>query len=305
MLTLLRLLKCQILQRQSYQDSFMASVRSKVAVTRRHAVRNKHTSEGIRHAETEMCLPVMLATLHLTYALVLTSSTLSYLTSGRGENDKILHTCREVDFVETPLRFSNPSFSRSRINHWVLIFGQYETVPWLRKYELLNHCCASEMPQQRGHLCPLHAGICHWVTAGRQASPADNQSSSSQWRRARGKHRSFHRFSLWQETEQILFCKCKFKIYIITPNPPKLPRDIELMGSVKVFHTCVFLLCLILWEAFWRILQCKFQWDTYSLPQANCHSCRGLLPSCQSRQAGSMCSEITKKAGFIRLLKPN
>ena len=115
----------------------------------------------------------------------------------------------------------------------------------------------------------------------------------------------FHHFSLWQKTEQILFRKRKFKIYIITPNPPRLPRDIELVGSVKVFHTCVFLLCLILWEALWKILQCKFQWDTYSLPQANCHSCRGLLPSCQSRQAGSMCSEITKKAGFIRLLKPN
>lgn len=86
------------------------------------------------------------------------------------------------------------------------------------------------------------------------------------------------------------------------------------MGSVKVFHTCVFLLCLILWEAFRRILQCKFQWDTYSLPQANCHSCRGLLPSCQSRQAGSVCREITKQAaslgcwsltrGYLGMLKP-
>lgn len=132
---------------------------------------------------------------------------------------------------------------------------------------------------------------------------ADNQPSSS----CRGQGWcECHPFSpLLLVTEQLLFHICKFKIYIITPNPPKLPRDIELMGPVKVFHTCVFLLCLILWEAFWRILQCKFQWDTYSLPQANCHSCRGLLPSCQSRQAGSMCSEITKKAGFIRLLKPN
>lgn len=160
------------------------------------------------------------------------------------------------------------------------------------------------MPQQRGHLCPLCAGIHCWLTAGRQLSPMDNQSSSP-WKGKRGAGTAgFHHF-LWQKTKQLLLCKSKFKIYIITLNPPKLPRDIELMGSMKVFHTCVFLLCLILWEAFWKILQCKFQWDTYSLPQANCHSCRGLLPSCQSRQAGSMCSEITKKTGFIRLLKPN
>lgn len=140
----------------------------------------------------------------------------------------------------------------------------------------------------------------------------ENQPSSP----CKGKHctgtAGFHHF-LWQKTEQLLFCKSKFKIYIITLNPPKLPRDIELMGSVKVFHTCVFLLCLILWEAFWRILQCKFQWDTYSLPQANCHSCRGLLPSCQSRQAGSMCSEKKRQAsldcwnltrGYLGLLEP-
>lgn len=109
----------------------------------------------------------------------------------------------------------------------------------------------------------------------------------------------FHHSSSWQKTEQFLFCKCKLKIYITTPNPPKLPRDIELMGSVKVFHTCVFLLCLILWEAFWRILQPKFQWDTSSLPQANCHSCRGLLPSCQSRQAGRACRESAASAGSL------
>lgn len=109
----------------------------------------------------------------------------------------------------------------------------------------------------------------------------------------------FHHSSSWQKTEQFLFCKCKLKIYITTPNPPKLPRDIELLGSVKVFHTCVFLLCLILWEAFWRILQPKFQWDTSSLPQANCHSCRGLLPSCQSRQAGRACRESAASAGSL------
>lgn len=216
----------------------------------------------------------------------------------------IVHTYRKVDFMETPLRFSNPSFTGSRINQRVLIFGQDETMPSCRKQELLKFCCASEMPQQRGHLCPLCAGICCWLTAGRQLSPMDNQSSSP-WKGKCGAGAAGFHHSLWQKTKQLLFCKSKFKIYIITLNPPKLPRDIELMGSVKVFHTCVFLLCLILWEAFWRILQCKFQWDTYSLPQANCHSCRGLLPSCQSRQAGSMCSEITKKAGFIRLLKPN
>ena len=94
----------------------MANVRSKVAVTHRHAVRNKHTSKRIRHSEAEIHLPVMLAMLYLPYVLVLMSSTLSYLTSGR-ENDKILHTYRKVDFIETPLRFSNPSFSGSRINH--------------------------------------------------------------------------------------------------------------------------------------------------------------------------------------------
>lgn len=175
-------------------------------------------------------------------------------------------------------------------------------MPSLRKYELLKYCCASDMILQWGHLCPLRAGACCRVMAGRQASPVHNHSLSPQ-RSASATY--FHHFSLWQKTEQLLFQKCKFKIYIITPNAPKLPRDIELMGSVKVFHTCVFLLCLILWEAFWKILQCKFQWDTYSLPQANCHSCRGLLPSCQSRQAGSMCTKITKKAGFIRVLKPN
>lgn len=133
----------------------------------------------------------MLAMLYLTYVLVLISSRLSYLTSGR-ENDKILHTYRKVDFIETPLRFSNPSFSGSQINHWVLIFGQYETVPSLEKYELLKHCCASEMPQQQGHLCRLHTGICCRVTAGRQASPVDNQLSSSWQRQARCKR---HRFS--------------------------------------------------------------------------------------------------------------
>jgi len=84
--------------------------------------------------------------LYLTHVLVPMSSMLSYLTSGRGENDKILHTHRKIDFIETPLTCSNPSFSGSRINHRVLIFGQYETVPSLRKYELLKRCCASEMP---------------------------------------------------------------------------------------------------------------------------------------------------------------
>lgn len=62
----------------------MANVRRKVAVTHRQAVGNKHTSKRIRHSETEIHLPVMLAMLNLTYVPV--RSTLSYLISGR-END--------------------------------------------------------------------------------------------------------------------------------------------------------------------------------------------------------------------------
>lgn len=163
--------------------------------------------------------------------------------------------------METPLRFSNPSLTGSRINQRALIFGQDETMPSLGKQELLKLCCASEVPQQwghlQGHLCPLCAGT------GSESQQVDGfhpwiTNPQRLERRARHRRCRFHRF-LWQKTEQLLLCKSKFKIYIITLNPPKLPRDIELMGSVKVFHTCVFLLCLILWEAFWRILQCKFQ----------------------------------------------
>lgn len=61
--------------------------------------------------------------------------------------------------METPLRFSNPSFTGSTINQQALIFGQDATTPSLRKQELLKLCRASEMHQQQGHLHPLRAGI--------------------------------------------------------------------------------------------------------------------------------------------------
>lgn len=162
-MNLLRLLKCQISRLQSYWDSFMANVRSKVAVTHRQAIGNKHTSKRIRHSEAKIHLPVMLAMLNLTYVPV--RSTLSYLTSGR---EMIVHTYRKVDIMETPLRFSNPSFIGSRINQWAFIFEQDEPMPSLGKQELLKLCsCASEMPHQRRHLCPPCAGTGCTVTAGR------------------------------------------------------------------------------------------------------------------------------------------
>lgn len=113
----------------------MANVRRKVAVTHRQAVGKNHTSKSTRHSEAKIHLPVMLAMLNLTYVPV--RSTLSYLTV---EEKMIVHTYRKVDFMETPLRFSNPSFTGSRINQQVLTFGQDETMPSLRKQELLKLC---------------------------------------------------------------------------------------------------------------------------------------------------------------------
>lgn len=78
---------------------------------------------------------------------VLTSSVWSYLTGGRGESYKTLHTRRKADFTAVPLRFPNSSSSGSRSDHRTLVFGGHEAVPSLGKDALLPRCSAGEMPR--------------------------------------------------------------------------------------------------------------------------------------------------------------
>lgn len=89
----------------------MANGRSEAAVRHRWGTSTPATGPG--YGEAGIHLPG-------TLAMPRVNTQRLQLLNQRREKDKTLRTYRKVDFIETSLRFSDPSFSGSRTHFWAV-----------------------------------------------------------------------------------------------------------------------------------------------------------------------------------------